>query len=110
MGSALALPIFIFVKSNYFVELSCASIFAAASPIARACFFPLNRISARVRLPSEFFFTTAESYCEDWFRSTTRPVVLATTLLPCRMLTSTFEPCHPTRLCSHRPEAAGHLP
>ena len=61
MGSALALPIFVFVKSNYFVELSCASIFAAASPIARACFFPLNRISARVRLPSEFFFTTAES-------------------------------------------------
>src|SRR6266849_3974320 len=80
------------VQLAYLLVLSPVSAVAASSPMASAYFFPEKRISDSDLLPSAFFLMTVATEEADWFMSTNRAGTVATTLLPFKMLSSTFEP------------------
>src|SRR6266571_1984256 len=62
------------------------------SPSSRANFLPSKRAPARVLVPSLLRKTTAALWFAGALRSTTFPGTLASTVLPCMMLTSTLGP------------------
>src|SRR5258708_26794097 len=62
------------------------------SPSSSANFLPSKRAPVRELVPSSFLRVTAAVFCAGALRSTTFPAVLAMTVLPCRMLTSTLGP------------------
>src|SRR5215471_6652770 len=79
----------LFGRQIYLLDPACIP--SPPSPSSSAYFFPWKRTPARVEsLP--FCFKTAASVDEALSRSTTLAGTLATTFLPCRMLTSTFGP------------------
>src|SRR5207253_8694917 len=77
--------------SNYLVE-SADFISADSLPKVKANFLPANRISLTDLLPSVFLLVTTASLLVLSFRVSRRAGAVATTLLPCLMLNSTFGP------------------
>src|SRR3984893_254088 len=88
-GSAKCAPPF-FGTECYLLEPACMP--SPESPSSSANFLPANRAPERVLVPSLFLITTAALFADGEFRSTTFACTLASTFLPCMMLTSTLGP------------------